>query len=64
MKKDEILIDNFGDKWKVIEGDITYGDWAFNHDTSDVLGIDEDADLYLRNETCSRVVPLNNRNYE
>ena len=58
MKENKILIDNFGNLWKVIEGDITYGDWAFNHDTGDVLGIDEDDDLYLRNETCSRVDPI------
>ena len=58
----EVLMDNFGLEWKTIEGEITYGDWAYNWDSGDVLGVDEDDDLYLRNETCTKVVPFDEAN--
>ena len=58
----EVLMDNFGWKWKTIEGEITYGDWAYNWDSGDVIGVDEDDDLYLRNETCTKVVPFDEAN--
>ena len=45
----EVLMDNFGLEWKIIGGDITFGDWAYNWDSGDVVGVDEDDDLYLRN---------------
>ena len=59
MKKENIkfvLKDNRGKKWEVIKGNIEIDDYAFFHDTSDVIYIDEDDDLYFRNETCSRVI--------
>jgi hypothetical protein len=58
----EVLMDNFGLEWKVIEGDITFGDWAYNWDNGDVVGVDDDDDLYLRNETCTKVVPFDEAN--
>ena len=58
----EVLMDNFGLEWKTIEGDIAYGDWAYNWDSGDVVGVDEDDDLYLRNETCTKVVPFDEAN--
>lgn len=57
--KDNILIDNRGDKWKIIEGEIQIGDYALYHDTGDVIYIEEDDDLYFRNETCSKLIPIN-----
>ena len=58
----EVLMDNFGWEWKTIEGEITYGDWAYNWDSGDEIGVDEDDDLYLRNETCTKVVPFDEAN--
>jgi|TARA_X000000950_G_scaffold269906_1_gene349074 DnaJ-class molecular chaperone len=55
MKTEEILEDNFGDQWVTLEGEIKVGDYAYNHDTGDVIYIEEDDDLYFRNETCQRV---------
>ena len=55
-------MDNFGVEWKTSEGEITYGDWAYNWDSGDVVGVDEDDDLYLRNETCTKVVPFDEAN--
>lgn len=58
----EVVMDNMGQKWKIIGGDISYGDWAYNWDTGDVIGIDENDDLYLRNDTCTKVDPLDETN--
>ena len=48
----EVLMDNFGLEWKVIEGDITFGDWAYNWDNGDVVGVDDDDDLYIIGAVC------------
>ncbi len=49
------LIDNFGDFWIVEEGDIKPYDYAFNHDTGDVVVVEYDdnneIDLFFYNET-------------
>ena len=34
------LIDNFGDFWIVEEGEIKLYDYAFNHDTGDVVVVE------------------------
>ena len=56
MKK---LIDNFGDFWIVQEGEIKLYDYAFNHDTGDVVVVEhddnEELDLYYYNETHTKV---------
>jgi len=58
----EVLMDNFGLEWKTSKGEITFGDWAYNWDSGDVVGVDEDDDLYLRNETCTKVVTFDEAN--
>ena len=53
------LIDNFGDFWIVQEGEIKLYDYAFNHDTGDVVVVEhddnEELDLYYYNETHTKV---------
>ena len=33
----EILEDNFGDQWVTVEAKSKVGDYAYNHDTGDVI---------------------------
>ncbi len=53
------LIDNFGDFWIVEEGEIKLYDYAFNHDTGDVVVVEYDdndeIDLYYYNQTHTKV---------
>ena len=53
------LIDNFGDFWIVQEGEIKLYDYAFNHDTGDVVVVEyddnEELDLYYYNQTHTKV---------
>ena len=55
MKGKEILTDNFGDRWEVIQGKIKVGDMAYSHDTGDVYYVDDEEDLYLFNNIASKV---------
>tara|TARA_Y100001972_G_scaffold43097_1_gene53054 strand:- start:258 stop:467 length:210 start_codon:yes stop_codon:yes gene_type:complete len=66
MISNNILTDNFGDKWVVEKGRIKYYDYAFNHDINQVSVVDYDddgkIDLYYYNETHTKVTPLNPQN--
>ena len=46
----EVLMDNFGLEWKIIGGDITYGDWAYNWDSGDVVGVIVTGKQFLMNK--------------
>ena len=51
----EIYEDSFGNEYIISEGEIKVGDMALNGDTGDVIYIDEEDDLFFRNETCKKL---------
>ena len=51
----EIYEDSFGNEYIISEGEIKVGDMALNGDTGDVIYIDEEDDLFFRNETCQKL---------
>tara|TARA_R100001443_G_scaffold117319_1_gene141276 strand:+ start:123 stop:428 length:306 start_codon:yes stop_codon:yes gene_type:complete len=52
----EIYEDGFGNEYIISEGEIKVGDMALNGDTGDVIYIDEEDDLFFRNETCQKLI--------
>lgn len=52
----EIYEDAFGNEYVLAEGEIKVGDMALNGDTGDVIYIDEEDDLFFRNETCQKLI--------
>jgi hypothetical protein len=62
MKMKNNLKDNFGNIWTVQKGDIKEDDYAFNHDTGNVIAVEPDdngeVDLYFYNETHTKVKPM------
>lgn len=55
----KIIKDEWGNLYKVIGGEIKHGDMALNEDTGDVIYIDDDCDLWFRNETCTLLKQIN-----
>ena len=56
-----VLIDNFGDEWVEMEGEISVGDSAYSHDTGDVYYVHDEEDLDLFNNIASKVEELKNK---
>lgn len=54
----DVLIDNFGDAWVVLDGEISVGDSAYSHDTGDVYYVHDEDDLDHFNNIASKVEEL------
>lgn len=55
----KIIKDQWGNSYKVMGGEIKHGDMALNGDTKDIIYIEDDCDLWFRNETCTLLKRIN-----
>ena len=55
----KIIKDEWGNLYKTMSGYINHGDMVLNEDTGDVIYIDDDCDLWFRNETCTLLKQIN-----